>query len=89
MFVVRAFHLSQPDLLLRLEGMKPHEFEALKRAVALTMMRDTLASADFSCGVEKLTESQLEAYEYAEMLYYDGEWSYGDLWSLIRPKTRS
>lgn len=62
--------------------MKPHELEILRREVALELARKALETADFSCGLDRLTADQLDVYDWLEMLYYDGEISYGQLWAL-------
>jgi hypothetical protein len=41
-----------------------------------------LADADFSCGLDLLTEAQRHAYAYIETLYYDGELTYRELWAM-------
>lgn len=56
------------------------EFEKLKRDVALEMCRIALSTADFSLGMDLLTEEQHHWYCWLEALYYDGEITYGQLW---------
>lgn len=74
--------MSQNQSAVRLIGMKPHELERIKRAVALELARKTLSRADWSRGYESLTEEQRAAYDWLEALYFDGEISYGQLWAL-------
>lgn len=57
------------------------EFERLKRSVALEMARKALEKADFSLGTELLTEDESLTYAWLEMLFYDGEISYYELWA--------
>lgn len=66
--------------------MKPHEFARLKRAVALDLARKTLKDADFSQGDENLTEEQRSAYMWLEMLWYDEEITYRELWDICYQK---
>ena len=75
---------SQTMGAVRLLSVKPHELAALKKQVAIEMARQTLEGADFSRGDELLTESQRDAYDFIEMLYYDGEITYGQLWSMCK-----
>ncbi len=56
--------------------MDVHEFERLKRAVALDLARKALENADFSQGLDLLTEEESSAYLWLELLFYDGELSY-------------
>lgn len=65
-----------------LKNLKPHEFARLKKNVAIELARITLASADFSQDLDLLTEAQLDAYLFVEMLWYDGELTYGQLWAM-------
>ena len=48
----------------------------------LELARKTLSTADFSQGLELLTDEQREVYYWIEMLYYDGEITYKQLWDL-------
>lgn len=74
--------MSHETGTVRLDSMKPHELERLKRAVAIELARKALESADWSRGYESLTENQRSAYDWLESLYYDGEITYRELWAL-------
>ena len=54
----------------------------MPREVAFAKVRALLADADFSRGDALLTPEQLTAYNWLEMLYYDGEITYRQLWKL-------
>ena len=54
----------------------------MKKLAALALAKKILSTADFSHGVEKLTEEQLDVYNFIEMLYYDGEITYRELWAM-------
>lgn len=65
-------------------GMTPLDYEELRRInreAAFDMVRKILSTADFSRGCELLDEEQKDAYDWLEMLYYDGDIGYYELWS--------
>lgn len=59
-----------------------YKLQRIKRLVAIELARKILASADFSLGLELLTEEQQDAYLFVEGLYYDGRLRYDELWAM-------